>query len=163
MRLSFWLVVGWIGVAGSAFAQVSAPVLEVTTDARPGKLFFVKVMSDAQGDATGMQVEEGKDVDQYPLAQVRTKVVLYKESNFEVLSLAAPKFSAKNGGVITMRFLKNGIFKSYVDFPIVIERGGAQWQAYTVPAQGKHFIGKMFLRKNTILKQVVGIKAIEVQ
>jgi hypothetical protein len=136
----------------------------ITTDAIPGIEFAFRGVVDAEKNAAGLRylATDGSRKD-FNIADLPTGLVLMTKSGRNVLTLISKNFDRRTGGTITLRYLYKGAVigsDEYREFVMELDRAGDAWTLLKNTREGRKPFTRMFLRKNTTLGQVSGIKEI---
>jgi hypothetical protein len=119
--------------------------------------YHVAVMTDDQGDATGLSVyeREGEAGKTFTLEEMRLGKVLMQARGRSVITLVGPELTQKEGGGFSLVYLKNGITGSVVNFVMQLRRLGDRWALYTAKNRGEYAFSHLFLHGNR--KAFVGL------
>jgi hypothetical protein len=165
------LAVGLLSLAlqaTPAFAGAQS-LFQVMSDAKPDKRYEVQVATDDAGDITGMNFVSMRrsgqilEVEKWTLAEIQKGVTVLQEGQYKVMILTGRSLTAKDGGTVTIDYLRSGLSGERGKFGMEMQRLGAKWQIYTSRNTGMRAFTLMNLLKNEFLGRVVGIRAITVQ
>lgn len=160
-----------------SFGEGVAQLLTVTSDAKPGQSATFDVQQEQDGTASWLIFTDfdGTVVKYTPQELFSGYKWLSKTENgpagidITLLSLD-PNFDVKTGGDGTIRFLKSGAFGlTYINFGIRIQIDKDHVTIFSAPngkdpeSDKNSYSGqfaKLFLNKNTLFGQVIGVKKI---
>ncbi len=164
---------GFLRAFGS-FLSVTAAIFAVSlstgsaaraeTPANSREVFLLQLASDAMPDTYRLRVVVDKGSDEIlglaygtkyvTRAEVNQGIILKRMSDRDVLGLKG-NVSPRDGGAITMTFLRNGITGKKGTFKMLLTRIGSSFALLTDP--GRVQFNGLYLKKNTVFGKTVGI------
>jgi hypothetical protein len=128
----------------------------VTAEARPGQAYPMSVRLDEQGDITQLQYE-GSRVGTvcFSIADLSRGAVIMNTDSRDIIRLrVGSEFSAKDGGRVTLSYLKNGVSGRYENFTMELVRSGS-WH---LEENSRTFNRLYFENHHGIFGMVIGVK-----
>ena len=128
----------------------------VAAEARPGQAYPMSVRLDEQGDITQLQYE-GSRVGTvcFSVADLSRGAVIMNTDSRDIIRLrVGSEFSAKDGGSVTLSYLKNGVSGRYENFTMELVRSGS-WH---LEENSRTFNRLYFENHHGIFGMVIGVK-----
>ncbi|OFZ53659.1 MAG: hypothetical protein A2428_09660 [Bdellovibrionales bacterium RIFOXYC1_FULL_54_43] len=148
-------------------ADSAKTLIRMKSGPKPQIFCDFKILTNQQDDLTGMGYACTGDgakefgVDQptlFSLGQMSKGVVFMRKFGMTIISLSAPEISAREGGIMKIRYLKNAATQSYGEFFADIQKIGKRWIAYTTPDAGRQAFHEM-----SVTTYFLGVDKIEIE
>tara|TARA_Y100000031_G_C8164519_1_gene358663 strand:- start:334 stop:831 length:498 start_codon:yes stop_codon:yes gene_type:complete len=149
-------------VCTSSFAQSSIKIISGTIEG-DSKVVSLSLNLDAEHDVVGMTVEsndpaQSTQTKDYQEHQIYSGIVLYHQSNRDIVVLSSENFSSQQGGDIELTYLYNGITGRRYSIMINLFRDGDTWK---VSQNGVNFTRVHFNKNRKRFIGVVGVRSID--
>jgi hypothetical protein len=149
---------GWALTEGSPCplgAASGGSLVDVTAEARPGKVYRLSALVDSQGDLTHLRYEGSRiGTVCFSVEDLRRGSLIMKQESREIIRLRTRTgFDAREGGEAELEFLVNGVSGRYERFRMSVERQG-HWRLFS---DGQAFNRLHFTNRTGFLGMVIGV------
>ncbi|MBF0298257.1 MAG: hypothetical protein HQK51_06030 [Oligoflexia bacterium] len=135
----------------------SYQLLTIKTDEDNNKLYNINLEIDNDSNIIRGQFEDEIYTIEQLINKLKRGIVLQKSEGIDVMVLSSHDMSAESGGSMELKYLMNGILRTYDKFKMQLRRDGHQWALYT---EQDKIINTLFIETNKFLGIDIGIKNI---
>ncbi len=119
---------------------------------------------DADSNVKGMVVNSpssGRKT--FSVEDIRKGAAIVKNQGMEAVILKARAFEPGSGGKLILKFLTNGLTRTYATREIEIDREGTEWKLYANDQSGRRRFTRMHFTTTKFLGKVIGIQGVQFQ
>ncbi len=159
MKKLFFYSIFFTLLTTKLFALDEYPLVKIISEPENNRIHMFSLGLDENGDMQSVIRTTTSDRQEIKLNELLAgDYVLLRQSDRDVIILQCPNCDPVYGGVLGIKYLRNGLSMRYRTLDLEIQRNDENWALFS----GQTKVHTLRLKTRKVLGQVIGIRKIEI-